>query len=203
MSFRAQEPGETNQQYQLRRTLAIFAANYFESRPIQTEDGLVIYVLGVGEGTSEEAFLNFAEKLEELDELVENPPAGFFTIDGNCFTANTASAQSELFANFQYRAWNCEEYFVALNIAAQELTDAVNEVRAEQRAYLSQLDLFGVDDQELDQEVTPAEVLDAVIDQQENVFEQRDEVTDSITDPKIPWWLYAAGAAALVLVVKQ
>ena len=193
----------TNQQAQLRLAASRLRQRYLEPQEIQSSSGLVYYVLEPGEGTSEDAFLRFVFALEEFETAINNPPSGFFTLTGaDCFSVNTASAQGSVVSQGQYALWNCEEYFARVNQLAAELLDASNDIKAEQRAYLETQDVAAEVFDDGGEETE--DILDAGIDQQQNIFEQRDEVIDALTEkPSVPWWLYLAGAGLLVLAVKK
>jgi len=206
MAFRAQEPGETNQQYDLRSIVSRFTERWFQPQELKNENGFVYFVIPVGEGTTQDSFDRFTEALYNFEQLIENPPGGigFFTWDTDCFEANAAAGLNTFGGWAQYQLRDCESYFRQIEQAAAELLDASNDLSAEQTAWLDSSSVgFSEDLPGGDGGVSETEILESIIDQQTNIFDERDDILEPLKSPAIPAWLYLVGAGLLVLAVNK
>ena len=202
MAFRAQIQGETNQQYQLRQTLFFYEKEFvLEPITVPIEGEAYSYDFYYEDIVSPEIYESFVTQLADTKALVENPPS---TFGRNCFELNTAEAQQSVSANALYVATFCDGYLREVSQSIEILAELGDQMAAQMSQYLTNFAAEnGFEYNQSGLIRNPGEVAQSTIDQQENIFEERDQVLDSLTQPKVPWWLYAAGAGALVLVFRQ
>jgi hypothetical protein len=202
MAFRAQIQGETIQQYQLRQTLFFYEREFvLEPVAVPVDGGVYFYDFYYQDVVAAEIYDSFVAQLADTKALVENPPS---TFGQDCFELNTANAQQSIPANALYAASFCGDYFREVSQSIANVEELGNQLASEMSQYLtSWASENGFQYSEAGLIRNPGEVAQSTIDQQENIFEERDQVLDSVTQPKVPWWLYAAGAGALVLVFRQ
>jgi hypothetical protein len=202
MAFRAQIQGETNQQYQLRQTLFFYEKEFvLDPVLVPVDDGAYSYEFSYQEAVDSNVYDAFLTQLADTKALVDNPPS---TFGQDCFELNTAEAQQSVSANALYAATFCDGYLTEVSQSIEILAELGDQMAAQMSQYLTNFAAQnGFEYNQSGLIRNPGEVAQSTIDQQENIFEERDQVLDSLTQPKVPWWLYAAGAGALVLAFRR